>query len=539
MIPASRIVAIALTLTGTAVAALAQPAPSAREERGALAIALGSDTLAVDRFIRTSVGHQGWLTTKDTGRIEYFVAIAPGELVTSVTVAAWPPGAATDAEPMQRLTIELRGDTAVAQTVAGTQRVPTKFGAVPLLNNAMSLIEIFTRRARSTGGSGEYAALALSGGVTLPARVTSLGVDSMLFEVAGQPHRLAVDAVGRILGGAIPAQGLRIIRLGPDATVGLTFSPPVAFVAPKPDYSAPPRAPYTATEVSFIGPKGIRLAGTLTLPKGTGPFPAVVTATGSGPQDRDQFIPIAGGIRLFRAIADTLGRRGIAVLRVDDRGVGASEGDRASSTTADFADDARAAVAWLRARKEIDPARIALVGHSEGGLIGPMVAAGDPQLRALVILAGPASSGLEVMKKQNRMSIDANDKWNAAQKDSVYADAVRQLESLTSSDPWLSYFRDYDPAATARKVKTPTLIVQGATDSQVLPEEAEKLAGFIRSGGNRDVTVKVLPDVNHLFVVDPDGRFTNYDKLTSGAVSTAMLGLVADWTAQRLAALRR
>jgi dipeptidyl aminopeptidase/acylaminoacyl peptidase len=333
--------------------------------------------------------------------------------------------------------------------------------------------------------------------------------------------------------------GIRIVRLGPEAAKDLVFAPPPDVPVVKPDYSAPADAPYTAEDVVLPGPHGIRIGGTLTKPKSGAAFPAAVLITGSGQQDRDEFIPLAGGVRLFRQIADTLSRRGIAVLRLDDRGVGATGGDPITSTTADFADDIRAAVAYLRTRRDIDPARIALVGHSEGGIIGPMVAVTDPQIRALVVLAGPASKGIEVSKAQNRAIIDRNTAYSAAKKDSVYAAVVAQIEATVPANAWIKFFWAYDPAPTARKVKTPTLILQGATDHQVLPAEGERLAALMKEGGNRDVTLRMLPSVNHLFLDDADGDFINYDKLKSNVAAPATLGPLADWLVLKLAARPR
>src|SRR6185436_13473614 len=163
------------------------------------------------------------------------------------------------------------------------------------------------------------------------------------------------------------------------------------------DYSAPPNAPFTAEEVTVTA-KGYTLAGTLLLPKnGKRPLPAVITITGSGQQTRDEPIPFPGleKYRPFRQIAEALASRGIAVLRVDDRGVGNSRGGDTLlvSTSANFADDVRAQVDFLRERRDVDPNRIVLLGHSEGGMIAPMVAASDPRIAAIVLMAGPAKRG--------------------------------------------------------------------------------------------------------------------------------------------------
>jgi pimeloyl-ACP methyl ester carboxylesterase len=262
----------------------------------------------------------------------------------------------------------------------------------------------------------------------------------------------------------------------------------------------------------------------------------VVTITGSGQQDRDEYIPYAGGIRLFRQVADTLGRRGIAVLRLDDRGLGASGGSAVGSTSADFADDIRAAIAYLRARQDIDPDRIGIVGHSEGGAIAPMIAATDPRLKAMVVMAAPGEPGIEISMAQNKYIVDRDTTLTPAQRDSVLRAARASLDPAKQTIPWVKFWMSYDPAPAARQVKAATLILQGATDRQVPADQAEKLAALIRAGGNSDVTVRVFPSTNHLFIEDPSGDFNGYDKLRTNKVGTGVLGALADWLAMRLSA---
>ena len=268
----------------------------------------------------------------------------------------------------------------------------------------------------------------------------------------------------------------------------------VAKPVEKPDYSAPPGAPYTAEEVSFTGPGSITLGGTLTKPaQVSGRLPAAITITGSGQEDRDEYIPFAGGVRLFRQVADTLSRVGIAVLRLDDRGLGASGGVFATSTTADFADDIRAAVAYLRSRPDLDPDRIALIGHSEGGIIAPMVAATDPRLRAIVTFGGFGEKMIEISMAQNRWILDHTPSLSAGQRDSLMVAARASLAPERQTSPMVKFWMSYDPAPAARQVKAATLILQGETDRQVPVENAEKLAALIRSGGNKDGDGSHLP----------------------------------------------
>ncbi|HEU0299334.1 MAG TPA: alpha/beta fold hydrolase [Longimicrobium sp.] len=305
-----------------------------------------------------------------------------------------------------------------------------------------------------------------------------------------------------------------------------------------PDYSAPADAPYTAADVTVPTPAGHTLAGTLTVPKGaSNRVPAVVLISGSGLQDRDSGIPGIAGYRFFRQIADALGRRGIAVLRLDDRGWGASGGDPSTATTMDLADDTRAAVAWLRARGEIDPARVGLVGHSEGGIIAPMVAAEDAQIAAVALLAGQGWTGRRTSDYQLHRA------WSAmglsqAEMDSMAATNDPIREQQAAHIPWLQWWMDFDPAPTLRRVRAPALVLQGATDWQVAPEQAADIATALREGANRDVTLRVFPGLNHLFVPDSGGEVSPsaYARLPSKEVPAEVLGALADWLVERLRA---
>jgi len=306
--------------------------------------------------------------------------------------------------------------------------------------------------------------------------------------------------------------------------------------SPNPDYSAPAGAPYSAEDLRVINEHaGISLAGTLTMPHhGAGArVPGVVMITGSGPQDRDEATPALPGWRPFRQIADALGRRGIAVLRMDDRGVGESPLGPSGATSADFADDIRAALACLRSRDDIEPSRLALIGHSEGGMIAPMIAATDPLLHAIVIIAGPSRTGRAVSDQQVRAALVARG-LAGADLDSAIATNDRLREAQVVASPWLSFWFAHDPIPTAKRVRQPVLIVQGATDTQVSPDQAEELGAAFRSGGNPDVTVRVLPEINHLLVHDPNGAFADYGKLESLSVSPVVLGEIGDWLEMHL-----
>ncbi len=349
----------------------------------------------------------------------------------------------------------------------------------------------------------------------------------------------AVDAAGRVAVAEIPIQRVRIERW----TSGDTLAPLPGMHRPAPDYTAPPDAPYTATEVRVpVQPAAgdtFSLGGTLTIPKsGRPPYPAAVMITGSGLQDRDENLwPLVIGYRPFRQIAERLAAAGIAVLRVDDRSFGASTGNARDATTEDFAGDVAAQVAWLRARPDIAPGRIALIGHSEGGIIAPMVAAQDPRIAAIVLMAGTAKNGVQVLIDQAVGPIERAPGLAPERRAQLEASARRAVlaDSATPS-AWLRWFRAYDPLPTARRVRQPVLILQGAVDRQVSAGQADTLAAAMREAGNRDVTARVFPHLNHLFLVSPtDGSPSEYPALKDTQIGRDVLDTLADWLARRLA----
>jgi hypothetical protein len=332
----------------------------------------------------------------------------------------------------------------------------------------------------------------------------------------------------------------------------LTKGPPEPRLRPQ---TPKPPFPYRAEDVSFDSAPGVRLAGTLTLPPGKGPFPAAVLITGSGAQDRDETLM---GHKPFMVLADTLTRRGIAVLRDDDRGFGKSTGDFAKATSADFAEDAKAAMAYLRTRHEIDGQRIGLIGHSEGGMIAPMVAADDPRVAFVVMMAGPGVPTRELMTAQraavartagvapeaaarNEATMGRVEKALADAKDGdqAQADATKALVDTGMSaqaagalvkrvdSAWYRWFIGYDPRPTLAKMRAPVLAIDGDKDVQVvssqnLPAIREALKD------NPDATVVELPGLNHLFQTAGTGGVNEYANIEE-TISPKALDLIADW----------
>ena len=516
-----------------AVLALALAAPAAGAQTCQFLMLLGRDTVAVERYTRTPLRLEGVVLSPMMGaRVEYALSLVADGSVPDLTIASRRPADPVDSLPRQRVTIAFRGDSAfIDGSPGGATRMAVHRGAVPLLNPSVAALEQIVRRARALArDSVGLEVFALAGGQVLPATVSGLRADTVELVVAGQRVRLAFGADGGLRGGAIPAQGIAIVA------APVTAQP---LVQARPDYSAPAGAPYTAEEVRVPSPAGFALAGTLTRPAGARrPVPCVVTISGSGLQDRDESVPLVAGYRPFRQIADALARHGIATLRLDDRGFGASGGDVSRATSADFADDVRAALAWLRARPGVDGRRLALLGHSEGGLIAPLVAAEDRSLRALVLLAGPAWTGRREVESQARYAIERDPSIGADARDSLLRLSAHASESSATTNAWWRWFLDYDPLPAAGRVRTPVLVLQGATDRQVAAEQAGELAAALRAGGDRDVTVRILPGVNHLFLDDPVGDPARYPLLEARALRPEILDLITGFLHSRLGASR-
>jgi fermentation-respiration switch protein FrsA (DUF1100 family) len=304
----------------------------------------------------------------------------------------------------------------------------------------------------------------------------------------------------------------------------------------------------------------VRLAGTLTLPQGAGPFPAAILIAGSGPNDRDEYLM---GHKPFLVLADFLTRHGIAVLRADKRGVGQSTGDYAAAVSADFAADVEGGVAYLRNRPDIDRRRIGLIGHSEGGLIAPMVAADEPaEIAFVVMLAGPGVSGADVLVEQVRLLMLSSGK--SADEAAQAAERQRQIvhtvvstpdesalrQKLTAllegygfpdgavkaqvdkaESPWFRSFLAYDPAATLARVRCPVLALNGDKDVQVsAAQNLPAIKAAVLAGGNTHVETDLYLGLNHLFQMATTGSPSEYSSIEE-TMAPVVLEKVANWIA--------
>jgi pimeloyl-ACP methyl ester carboxylesterase len=348
----------------------------------------------------------------------------------------------------------------------------------------------------------------------------------------------------------------------PGGAVGLTLEKGKAPVRIRPQTPKPP-FPYRAEEVSIDAAPGVRLAGTLTFPAGKGPFPAAVLITGSGREDRDETIM---GHKPFLVLADALTRRGIAVLRLDDRGAGGSTGDYAQATLADFVSDVQADVRFLRARRDIDPARIGLIGHSEGGIVGPIVAGRDPKIAFVVMMAGPGVPLRDIMSAQraainkasgvpaaavamNEAIIQRAETAMAGAKDAADASArihaafadytprlpspvVDQIASQLGSNE-IRTMLTVDPRPSLGALRMPVLALDGSKDLQVLADQnVPALREALKA--NPRATVVELPSLNHLFQTATTGAPTEYAQIEE-TLSPAALQLIADWVVRHTA----
>ena len=379
------------------------------------------------------------------------------------------------------------------------------------------------------------------------------------FRLAGQQITFWRDAAGRLAVMAIPLQKFTAVR--PESAKWLPMlmaqltSGAAAAASPQAssgnaiDYSAPAGASFTAEEVK-IPVATYSLAGTLLVPKSGTRHPAAVMITGSGLQTRDQRIELPGLEQYapFRQIAERLASNGVAVLRVDDRGIGQSTGRETleNATTTSLAEDTRAQIAWLRTRKEIDSDRIVVIGHSEGASIAAMIGASDPKLAAVVMMAGVAKRGADVSFEQQEDMLRSDPAMPEAQKQSLREKQKEVVKTVLAggdipgqkTNPWIREYFAYDPLPTARKIKQPLLILQGERDRQVSEQHAAMLADAVRGAGNKDVTMNVFPTLNHLFLPSTTGSFSEYSHLETNKVPDNVLDVLTDWVKRKTGGMR-
>lgn len=386
----------------------------------------------------------------------------------------------------------------------------------------------------------------------------------------GASLRIEADKLDGVFEGAITADKSSIDGKWTQAgnTLSLVLKPvkDEAVLEPKRPQNPVKPYPYRDEDVTYENKiQNVTLAATLTIPQGKGPFPAVVLITGSGPQDRDETLL---GHKPFLILSDYLTRHGIAVLRADDRGTAKSTGDFKTATTADFATDTEAGIAYLKTRPEVDSHKIGLIGHSEGGVIAPMIAARNPDVAFIVMMAGTGVPGDQVLLAQEEaIAVAGGSKPEEAAKHAVKekemlalieaekvptekddaalekelkekmagdvpeAQINLQIKQLTS--PWFRYFLTYDPAVTLRKVTCPVLVLSGEKDKQVLPEQnLPPIRQALTQAGNKHFEVDELPGLNHLFQTAKTGSPAEYAGIEE-TMSPLALEKMAAWIAKQ------
>jgi pimeloyl-ACP methyl ester carboxylesterase len=398
--------------------------------------------------------------------------------------------------------------------------------------------------------------------LSLPLEKASQQGNKVYFEVLPAPRTAVFD--GQMI-------GAEVIE-GTFSQAGFTGT----FSLTRQEAATPEAVPYREEDVKFAN-GDITLAGTLTLPQGTGTYPAVVLISGSGPENRDEEI---FGFKIFRVLADHLTRNGIAVLRYDDRGVGGSSAGTDADTSETYVGDVAAAVRYLKGRPDIDPKQIGLLGHSEGGIIAPMVAVRSPDVSFIILMSGPGTPGSRIIEEQARLinqasglspaEVKAKDElekrvidaaltgqgWDAVRADllaefkkAAAAMPESQRKALGDTDtwaaksvdaqiaalqsPWMQFFLAHDPAPVLEKVNVPVLALFGGLDLQVPAEENRAaIVKALEKGGNQDVSVKVFPDANHLYQMAVTGSPTEYATLKPEFVP-GFLETISDWILAR------
>ena len=445
---------------------------------------------------RTAAELRGRAVTNATLATDYKIALRPDGSVASVATTAH----ALDGKPV-------------------TDERQVAAGAVFWSDRLPSTLEQIVLRARATGAVGQAVPLvAASKDVPRQAQVERIDANNYAVAIGPRSYDVVVDDAGCLRAATLAAYGIAFERreLAPEAY-------PL-----EGRYAAPRGAPYTATDVQIAAPAGHVLAGTLTRPKLAGRVPAVVMITGISKHERNEGNP---PFTPFRDIADALGRAGIAVLRVDDRGIGASTGDFDKATSFDEADDVRSELAWLRKQPGIDPKRVGLVGHSEGAFIALVVATGDPSLAAIALLAGSGVPGEQLVTWQTTQTVIHDPAIPPERRDAEI------LKQLTDRSDWTmrdTAFVAADPADYARRVTVPALIVQGGSDLHVPPRSAERLAQALRAAGDRDVAVRLIPHLSHTLCPDVIGSIQAWSWLPSRRLSNQLLDTLASWLTAEL-----
>ncbi|HEY6188144.1 MAG TPA: alpha/beta fold hydrolase [Pyrinomonadaceae bacterium] len=400
---------------------------------------------------------------------------------------------------------------------------------------------------------------------------SDLRVDSIA--QTGSSVRAEMKALGAVFEGKLSADGTELAGTwaqGP-SVFPLTFKHGAEVFAPRRPQEPQKPYPYTEEEVVYENRQDkVRLAGTLTIPRGQGPHPALLLITGSGAEDRNETV---FGHRPFLVLADYLTRRGVAVLRVDDRGVGgSSSGASAAETSENYVGDVIAGVEFLKTRKEINARQIGLLGHSEGGMIAPLAAIRSKDVAFIILIAGPGVPGDQLLLMQAALILKSNgaddelvgynrrlqqlmiriqkeEKSDRAAETRLRTEIPKLIASMPEDKmkalgltdeamegqfrmmltPWFRYLLSYDPRPILKQVRCPVLALTGERDLQVPPRQnLPAIAEALKAGGNRDFTTIELPELNHLLQTSRTGSPNEYAQIEE-TISPKALEIIANW----------
>ena len=414
---------------------------------------------------------------------------------------------------------------------------------------------IFKIETDSTGNYTTKMDVPQQGAQNLPVSKTVVTPDSLKFTVAIIAGNFSGKFAGDSVVGTWSQSGAKLpLVLGKKEILTELIRPQT----PRPPFH------YTIKEVSYVNPEsGFKMAGTLTIPAKDEKVPAVILISGSGAQDRNESL---FGHHPFWVVADYLTRNGIAVLRVDDRGVGGSEGKTSESTSLDFAGDVLTSFGFLQSQPEIDSKMIGLIGHSEGGLIAPIVAGENNDVAFIVLLAGPALVGEQIIYEQQRLillqagmseeqvnesrlsqeeifsvlktendSAKRNEKLKEIMSNGMYKLMNDELKTTvdnqvkTVDNTWFRFFLTYDPYPALTKLTCPVLALNGEKDLQVPPQSNQpQIENALKEAMNANFKIMEIPGVNHLFQTCVTGAVTEYSQIEE-TISPAVLEILKEW----------
>ena len=443
------------------------------EAQSAFVHVLRGDTIVIERFTRTPTRLDVSMTMKGGARQVTSSRIAGNGHLGAMTLAAYASGAA-DALPAVEAQVELTGDTAIASMRSGG--APARIQRIPTRAAAQPML---------SNSFAQFEALVMAARRARTATATLTGffvtggatVDVVLSGLLTDSVSMQVATVTMWL---VSDKAGQVIRAGvPSQALVVTRVNGLAaskIAMGRPAYPTPAGAPYSAEQVTVPTTFGHSLGGTFMM-----------------------------------------------------------GGNYASATSRDFANDIRAAIAYVQTRADVDSTRIFLVGHSEGGMIAPMVAVDEPALAGIVLMAGPGRTGREILRFQSGFRIEHDTTLTPSQRAAALAGVNAGVDAEITRTPWLTFFAAHDPIATAHKVAVPVVMVQGGDDQHVIAAETPLLEKAFRDGGNQDVTASVFPALNHFFILQPGGDPAGYSTLATNLASAEVLGVVADWIAMRAA----